>query len=57
MVVIMVVNLSLGNCLFGAVSLTKSNDNVRYKCSGYSLDFYWVFKELFHLVMDFVETA
>ena len=47
--------LTLENCLFGAVSLTKNNDIGQYKYSGYELDL--IEKEIFHFVMDLVEIA
>ena len=47
--------LTLENCLFGVVSLTKNNDIGQYKYSGYELDL--IEKEIFHLVMDLVEIA
>ena len=32
--------MTLENCLFGAVTLTKNADNDRYKYSGYGIGFY-----------------
>ena len=32
--------MTLKNCLFGAVTLTKNADNDRYKYSGYGIGFY-----------------
>ena len=42
--------LTLENCLFGAVSLTKLVDIDHYKCSGYGIGFD---RKRTHLVMDF----
>ena len=32
-------DFTLGNCLFGAVKLTKNPNRDKYKCSGYGLGF------------------
>ena len=46
--------LTLENCLFGAVKLTKHTDIDQYKYSGYSIGFDR--KGFFQLVMKLIET-
>ena len=33
-------DFTLGNCLFGSLKLTKNPNLDKYKCSGYSIEFY-----------------